>query len=186
MKTKTTAAKSEPAASLLAAAPTAAEILAAKKLARRQLLADLPKSKAGELVAGLWIAPGCSAAETLKSALPHAPIRVVELPEFRADRHAGLDCLIICSDNLADSRVAESALAAGVIPVIAEEIAPKAWAQNYDAQAESGNAFFARDCSGYALFAAAVRALETHKFSYDWQGLARNAAETAASMARKK
>lgn len=184
MKTKTTAAKPEPIQ--LPALPTAAEILAAKKLARKQLLADLPKSKTSELLAGLWMAPGSESSSVLQSALPHAAIRVVELAEFRADRHAGLDCLIICSDNLADSKVAEAALAAGVIPVIAEEIAPKAWAQNYDAQAESGNAFFADDCSGYALFAAAVRALETHKFSYDWQGLARNAAETAASMARKK
>ncbi len=54
---------------------------------------------------------------------------------------------------------------------IAEEISP--FLENYRPNEETGNAFLFDKKDLWSVFAAAVRALETYKFPYDWQHIVR-------------
>lgn len=59
----------------------------------------------------------------------------------------------------------------GVI-VIGEEKSPLL--ENYHPNEESGNSFTFTNTDAWAVFATLVRAVETHKFPYDWQHIIRN------------
>lgn len=62
--------------------------------------------------------------------------------------------------------------ASGCVP-----IAPKSLkgVENYNPITEKGNAFVYETMSPWVMFSAAVRALETYKFPFDWKGIVRNA-----------
>lgn len=73
-----------------------------------------------------------------------------------------------------EENLLENVLRYGVIPV-----SPKTkLLENYNPVQETGNAFVAEDATVWQLFAALVRALETHKFPFDWRTIQRHAMET--------
>lgn len=51
--------------------------------------------------------------------------------------------------------------------------------EDYDPIQETGNAFLFDNPSKWTAFAAVVRAVETHKFPFDWRTIQRHAMETA-------
>ncbi len=59
----------------------------------------------------------------------------------------------------------------GLVPVVHND---QSLVRDYDPISEEGNAFTYSEYSVWAIFAALVRALETHRLSYDWQRIERN------------
>ncbi|MBU1446537.1 hypothetical protein KKD70_04735 [Patescibacteria group bacterium] len=51
--------------------------------------------------------------------------------------------------------------------------------QDYNPNTESGNAFIYKNVDKWEIFAAVVRALETHKFPYDWKFIKRSCMKLA-------
>ena len=167
-----------------AAAKLPEERLAKKRAQRTALLERLDlRRRADTLVVGLWVgAQDGACGALLTEGLAHlGGITVVPVQHFTAANWAGLDVLVVASNDLAEGGVATEAVQCGVIPVMAECIAPKAVVADYDAQHETGNGFLTGDSSAWGLFGGVVRALETHRFSYDWQWVVRSclAAKTA-------
>lgn len=60
-------------------------------------------------------------------------------------------------------------LGKGAVAVIKEDVNPIF--ENYSPDQENGNSFLFNVYDKYDIFAAIIRALENHKFSYDWQNI---------------
>lgn len=58
---------------------------------------------------------------------------------------------------------------AGAVPVMLTGLHPKA--ENYNASAESGNAFLFSKLNEWCIYGSIVRAIENFGFSYDWKNL---------------
>lgn len=57
----------------------------------------------------------------------------------------------------------------GAVAVIKEDLNPIF--ENYSPDQESGNSFIFDKSDKYSVFAAVIRALENHKFPYDWENI---------------
>ena len=66
----------------------------------------------------------------------------------------------------------------GAIAVIKEDVNPIF--ENYSPDQETGNSFIFDRSDKYAVFAAIIRALENHKFPYDWKNLKEESAKLAS------
>lgn len=83
------------------------------------------------------------------------------------------DMALFLSDQFPE-RELRTCLANGVVP-----IAPAhSLLQNYNPVQETGNAFLYETPTKWHCFAALVRALETHKFPFDWRTIQRYCLET--------
>lgn len=63
----------------------------------------------------------------------------------------------------------------GMVPILAED---KIF-HNFDAQAETGNAFTFREKNIWTILSAIIRASENFKFSYDWNNLRKRLEKTS-------
>lgn len=77
---------------------------------------------------------------------------------------AAADIALFCNDPTGMPELAE-ALSYGVVPV---SLKTKKL-ENYNAIQEAGNAFMYEKATVWNCFAAIVRAIETHKFPFDWR-----------------
>ena len=111
----------------------------------------------------------------LREALAVLPVVCMEIDHVSHDALLPADIALFATCNLAQSHSIKHALNAGAVPVVSEHIAPKNLAEDYDPTTEQGNSFFATTENAWGIFAAAVRAVETFRFPYDWQGIVRNA-----------
>lgn len=151
--------------------------LAAKKKAHAALLqARGLKPKVRTAILALVTSGVDSATVTqLREALAVLPVVCLEVAEANHDALLSADIALFATSDLAQSRSIRHALTAGSIPVVYEHIAPKNLAEDYDPTTEQGNSFFATTENVWGIFAATVRAVETFRFPYDWQGIVRNA-----------
>lgn len=78
--------------------------------------------------------------------------------------------LILLPPNTADALV-ESCFRYGLIPIVPEELN---LVMDYDPTLEKGNAFTYKTDTVWQIYAALIRALETHKLSFDWQRIQKN------------
>lgn len=78
---------------------------------------------------------------------------------------------ILVLPNLVDDAVVAACFRYGLVPVVNND---QSLVRDYDPISEEGNAFTYTDSSIWAIFAALVRSIETHKLSYDWQRIERN------------
>ncbi|MBU1018842.1 MAG: hypothetical protein ABII07_02320 [Patescibacteria group bacterium] len=69
-------------------------------------------------------------------------------------------------------------LGKGAITVMKEDVNPMF--ENYSPDQESGNSFLFTGNDKFSVFAAIVRALENHKFPYDWDNLKTESRKLAA------
>jgi len=116
--------------------------------------------------------------QSLREACQHVAVHVIEIDTVEAAGMAAADIAVFPTIDLATGRSAAAAFAAGTIPVLAASVAPKDVATDYDPVSEQGNSFFAGDDSAWSLLAALIRATESYRFSYDWQGIVRSAFDT--------
>lgn len=87
--------------------------------------------------------------------------------------YAAADIALFLSDA-SDLAELGHALRYGVVPV-----APECRAiENYNPVQETGNAFTYQNDNAWLCFAALVRALETHKFSFDWRTIQKHCMES--------
>lgn len=86
--------------------------------------------------------------------------------------YAAADIALFLRDPKSQDELSH-ALAYGVIPVCPETRG----LENYDPVQESGNAFFFERPTVWHAFTAIVRALETHRFPFDWRTIQRHAME---------
>ncbi len=83
--------------------------------------------------------------------------------------YAAADMALFLSDPAGTPELPQ-ALSYGVVP-----IAPTTSAlEDYNPVQESGNAFLYKDNSIWQVFGALVRALETHRFPFDWRTIQKN------------
>lgn len=160
---------------------TLAERVAAKRHAREELLRARslrPKVRTAVVALVTTHADTVLLAQ-MREALAALSIVVVEMEMPDAKLLLPCDLALILSADLADSPLAATALSVGCVPVLAESIAPKAAAEEYDPVSEQGNSFYAREATIWSLFAAVARAVETYRFPYDWQGIVRSALTAA-------
>lgn len=78
---------------------------------------------------------------------------------------------ILVLPSIMDDAVVAACFRYGLVPVVYDE---QSLVRDYDPISEEGNAFTYSEHSIWAIFAALVRALETHRLSYDWQRIERN------------
>lgn len=65
----------------------------------------------------------------------------------------------------------------GLVPVVQDD---QTLVRDYDPVSEEGNAFSYQQNTIWSIFAALIRALETHRLSYDWQRIQRNGLDMSA------
>lgn len=65
----------------------------------------------------------------------------------------------------------------GLVPVVQDN---QALVRDYDPVSEEGNSFSYSQNTIWAIFAALIRAMETHRLSYDWQRIQRNGIDMSA------
>lgn len=109
---------------------------------------------------------------TLATEKPHKVGIVAHTAQHVASLMLASDMALFCAPADTDdgSKLAQC-LAHGVIP-----IAPSCSALiNYDPNQEAGNAFTYDQQTHWHCFAAAVRAVETYRFPYDWKTIQKNA-----------
>jgi len=177
MPTKTAAKKQvlkQPTAAL-----SIADRTAAKRAARDTCLLANNWKKAGRtpIIAIVTADAETKMLSSLREACKHLAVYVIEIDTVDAAGITAADIAIFPTVNLAAGRSAATALAAGTVPVMTASIAPKDIATDYDPVSEAGNSFFAADESVWGLLAALIRATESYRFSYDWQGITRAAFE---------
>ncbi len=87
--------------------------------------------------------------------------------------YAASDVVLFC-DDCSDMQELAEALSYGVVPV-----APKGKAlKDYNPIQESGNAFLYEKKTVWDCFGALVRAMETHKFPFDWRTIQKQCMES--------
>lgn len=98
--------------------------------------------------------------------------RIVVLPYSRRNRKYLLEAcdIALCFDF----NDVEEILLNGAIPISA----PREELSNYHPNHETGNAFVYEKINAWSIFATVVRAVETFKFPYDWQGIVRQGLES--------
>ncbi|PIR53658.1 hypothetical protein COU75_04840 [Candidatus Peregrinibacteria bacterium CG10_big_fil_rev_8_21_14_0_10_42_8] len=104
------------------------------------------------------------------------PHRIAILPNddvTMRKMYAASDIVLFCTDPT-DMPELEEALSYGVIPV---SPATKAL-ENYNPIQESGNAFLYKGKTVWDCFGALVRAIETHKFPFDWRTIQKHCMES--------
>lgn len=179
--TKTNLTPKNQAAASGSAPVTFADILAARRAARAAWLA------ARQLPAGLRlpIALFCphetepQLANDLRTALGTLPLQILETLTPAAADFTAADFVILPSLQLGShhTKIVRQALAAGCVPILAEQVAPKNLVIDYEPIAETGNSFLATHASVWGLFAAITRAVETFRFPYDWKAIIRSAVQ---------
>jgi starch synthase len=87
--------------------------------------------------------------------------------------YAASDAVLFCSDP-SDLPELEEALSYGVVPIAPETKTLK----NYNAIQEAGNAFLYKEETVWDCFGALVRAVETHKFPFDWRTIQKHSMES--------
>ncbi len=87
--------------------------------------------------------------------------------------YAASDAVLFCSDPSGLPEL-EEALSYGVVPIAPETKTLK----NYNAIQEAGNAFLYKKETVWDCFGALVRAVETHKFPFDWRTIQKNSMES--------
>ncbi len=65
----------------------------------------------------------------------------------------------------------------GLIPVVQDD---QTLVRDYDPVSEEGNAFSYQENTIWSIYAALIRAMETHRLSYDWQRIQRNGLDMSA------
>lgn len=78
---------------------------------------------------------------------------------------------ILVLPTVVDDALVAACFRYGLVPVVHND---QSLVRDYDPISEEGNAFTYNEYSVWAIFAALVRALETHRLSYDWQRIERN------------
>lgn len=78
---------------------------------------------------------------------------------------------ILVFPSMVDDAVVAACFRYGLVPVVNNE---QSLVRDYDPISEEGNAFTYSEDSIWAIFAALVRSLETHRLPYDWQRIERN------------
>ncbi len=78
---------------------------------------------------------------------------------------------ILVVPTVVDDAMVAACFRYGLVPVVHND---QSLVRDYDPISEEGNAFTYTEYSVWAIFAALVRALETHRLSYDWQRIERN------------
>lgn len=154
-----------------------ADCLAVRRVARDRCITEhgWKKTSRQPIVYLVTEAATIETVTALREAVRHILAHTIEITDIRIADFAAADIVVFASTDLAFCRHADAATRAGAISVIAEKAAPKAVCADYEPTSETGNAFFARSGDAWALFAALVRAVETFRFSYDWNGILRNA-----------
>lgn len=154
-----------------------ADCLVTRRVSRERCIAEhgWKKTSRQPIVYLVTEAATIETVAALREAVRHILAHTIEIADIRSADFSAADIVLFASNDLTFGRHADVAARAGAIPVIAEKAAPKAVCADYEPTSESGNAFFARSGDAWALFAALVRAVETFRFSYDWNGIIRNA-----------
>jgi hypothetical protein len=152
------------------------ERLAAKRAARDELfeMHGWKKSKRAPVVAFVTQGAKPAVLTALREGLEHLELHLLELKSAEPAAFLGVDIAVFPASELEVGQTAAAALRAGAVPVVFEKSAPKAVAAEYNPTDEQGNSFYFRHESAWAIFAALVRATETYRFPYDWQGIVRN------------
>lgn len=88
---------------------------------------------------------------------------------------AAADMALFCSAQLPEQEL-KACLGSGVVPISL----PHTLVENYNPVQETGNAFLYESASKWHGFGALVRALETHKFPFDWKTIQRHCLETVS------
>lgn len=100
---------------------------------------------------------------------PHKVGIVSNTQENLAALYEAADMALFCAP-LGDSEELKACLEHGVVP-----LSPASDAlTNYDPNQEAGNAFTYQELTVWHCFAAAVRAVETYRFPYDWKTIQRH------------
>ncbi|MFC1600400.1 hypothetical protein ACFL3T_05210 [Patescibacteria group bacterium] len=109
---------------------------------------------------------------TLQEGLAHLDAKILDEEDFdKAIVKANI--VILINEN--HDKV-KKAWENGVVP-ITQELDPSV--VDYNPNTESGNAFVYQNANEWEIFAAVVRALETHKFPYDWKFIVRSCKASA-------
>lgn len=106
--------------------------------------------------------------ESLLEGLAHLDIKVEQNLKKNENLNEEAAIVIILSKN---KGLLETAWEKGVVPVTS------AFDQrivNYNPNSEKGNSFVYNNFNEWEIFSAVVRALETHKFPYDWKFIKRS------------
>lgn len=127
-------------------------------------------------------------------------MQIIVAPSFHDSLKQYLGNLKVCPDNLADQLIKTSTmtlflsddehigkeikrtLANGCVPICYNFSQFKGVLKDYDPVREEGNSFLFKDFNKWDVFAAVVRALENHKFSWDWQTLSREAYQASTEL----
>lgn len=114
--------------------------------------------------------------EILSRAAALHPSNLVILP----DQDAALHAMLLASDmalfaGQAKPELLQRCLAMQTVPVGIRQ----SLLEDYQPNAETGNAFLCTSVTQWQLFAAIVRALETFRFPYDWRTIRTHCAESA-------
>lgn len=88
--------------------------------------------------------------------------------------YAAADMALFCEDPTNSAELMHC-LSYGVVPISLES----SLIEDYNPVQESGNAFLYDAPNSWLCFAALVRAIETHKFPFDWRTIQRHGMETA-------
>ena len=102
--------------------------------------------------------------------------KITILPDSEENKrkiYAAADILLVPAESPECLEEAKNAMAYGVVPVMP----PGNFAEDYNAIAERGNAFFYPKGSPWGFFASLVRALENFRFPYDWKSIQVSAME---------
>lgn len=101
---------------------------------------------------------------------PHKVGILPNVPKNVAALYAAADMALFCTPP-GDGVELEACLSHGVVP-----LSPASGRlTNYDPNQEAGNAFTYEQLTPWHCFAAAVRAVETYRFPYDWKTIQKNA-----------
>lgn len=92
---------------------------------------------------------------------------VIEVPYNRENRRQVMEAADMAITF--DFNDVEEMMLNGVVPISGA----RKEVSDYDANSEKGNSFIYKTPNRWAVFAALVRALETHKFPYDWANIVR-------------
>jgi starch synthase len=103
---------------------------------------------------------------------PHRIAIIPNKPEWIAKMLAASDMALFLADPDAQSEV-ETCLSYGTLPVSL----PGKSVKDYNPNQETGNAFVFEKATQWHCFGALVRALETHRFPFDWRTIQRHAME---------
>ena len=93
-----------------------------------------------------------------------------------AKMYAAADMALFLTDESAEE--VSTCLQYGVVPIALEPASKNAILKDYNPIQETGNAFLFAEESIWSAYAAIVRAVETHRFPFDWRTIQRQCMET--------